>query len=182
MGLKRKAGKSKYHTYWTSSISPFLLRVQIILQLVQVFTMGVNFCCRFLVDETPIRVHSNLEHKGIPFPKDQAMGVYSSIWNADDWATQGGRVKTDWTHAPFVASYRSFEINGCECPVSTADSDNAKRCATSGGWWDQPILSELNVHQSHQLIWVRANHMIYDYCSDAGRFPSVPVECEHHRH
>ncbi|KAJ0693162.1 putative xyloglucan:xyloglucosyl transferase [Helianthus annuus] len=136
----------------------------------------------FLVDDTPIRVHTNLEHKGIPYPKDQAMGVYSSIWNADDWATQGGRVKTDWSHAPFVASYRGFEINGCECSVANSDADNAKRCANVGGWWDHPMLSELNVHQSHQLIWVRANHMIYDYCSDTDRFPSVPMECEHHRH
>ncbi|KAL8553249.1 hypothetical protein ACS0TY_001781 [Phlomoides rotata] len=48
---------------------------------------------RSLVDETPVRVHSNVEHKGILFPKDQAMSVYSSIWNADDWATQGGRVE-----------------------------------------------------------------------------------------
>ena len=39
---------------------------------------------RFLVDETPIRVHTNMEHKGIPFPKDQAMGVYSSIWKVDE--------------------------------------------------------------------------------------------------
>jgi hypothetical protein len=37
------------------------------------------------------------------------MGVYSSIWNVDDWATQGGRVKTDWTHAPFVTTYERFE-------------------------------------------------------------------------
>ncbi|KAL8538092.1 hypothetical protein ACS0TY_000154 [Phlomoides rotata] len=61
---------------------------------------------RLLVDETPVRVHSNVEHKGIPFPKDQAMSVYSSIWNADDWATQGGRVETDWSHTPFITSYR----------------------------------------------------------------------------
>lgn len=142
----------------------------------------IYYFYRFLVDDTPIRVHTNLEHKGIPFPKDQAMGVYSSIWNADDWATQGGRVKTDWTHAPFVASYRAFEIDGCECPVTTADTDNTKRCSTTRGWWDEPVLSELNVHQSHQLIWVRANHMIYDYCSDTARFPSAPLECQHHRH
>ncbi|KAL6535864.1 Xyloglucan endotransglucosylase protein 6 [Orobanche hederae] len=146
----------------------------------------------FLVDETPIRVHSNLEHKGIPYPKDQAMGVYSSIWNADDWATQGGRVKTNWTHAPFVASYKGFEINGCDCPDSVAAVDNTKRCrsgSSSGGgavekryWWDEPTLSELNLHQNHQLIWVRANHMVYDYCYDTTRFPTTPVECEHHRH
>ncbi|KAI3440682.1 uncharacterized protein J3R85_003116 [Psidium guajava] len=138
----------------------------------------------FLVDETPIRVHTNLEHRGIPYPKDQPMGVYSSIWNADDWATQGGRIKTDWTHAPFVASYRNFDINACE--VTLAAADNAKRCSSGGGerryWWDEPTVSELSLHQSHQLKWVRAKHMIYDYCTDTTRFPVTPAECEHHRH
>ncbi|KAL5724016.1 xyloglucan:xyloglucosyl transferase [Ranunculus cassubicifolius] len=106
----------------------------------------------FLVDETPIRVFSNKEAKGLPFPKDQAMGVYSSIWNADDWATQGGRVKTDWSHAPFVASYKGFDINGCEVPFSTNNGvDNSKKCSATEGkyWWDEPVMAELNVHQSH---------------------------------
>ncbi|XP_030544409.1 xyloglucan endotransglucosylase protein 6 [Rhodamnia argentea] len=138
----------------------------------------------FLVNETPIRVHTNLEHRGIPYPKDQPMGVYSSIWNADDWATQGGRVKTDWSHAPFVASYRNFDIDACECPGTAAAADNARRC--SGGerryWWDEPMVSELSLHQSHQLMWVRAKHMIYDYCTDTTRFPVTPAECVHHRH
>ncbi|CAI9090341.1 OLC1v1025092C1 [Oldenlandia corymbosa var. corymbosa] len=139
----------------------------------------------FLVDDTPVRVHSNLEHIGIPFPKDQAMGVYSSIWNADDWATQGGRVKTDWSHAPFIASYKGFQIDACECPATLAASDNVKKCSSSNEkkyWWDEPTLGELNLHQNHQLIWVRANHMIYDYCSDTARFPATPLECQHHRH
>ncbi|KAI4363805.1 hypothetical protein MLD38_019977 [Melastoma candidum] len=139
----------------------------------------------FLVDETPVRVHSNLEHRGIPYPKNQPMGVYSSIWNADDWATQGGRVKTDWSHAPFVASYRGFDINACPCPDNVAWADNTRRCSSSTErrfWWDSPTVSELNLHQSHQLIWVRANHMIYDYCRDTARFPVTPAECEHHRH
>ncbi|KAG6382255.1 hypothetical protein SASPL_158111 [Salvia splendens] len=30
---------------------------------------------------------------GTPFPKTQAMRVYCSLWNADDW----GRVKADWS-------------------------------------------------------------------------------------
>ncbi|KAK6151469.1 hypothetical protein DH2020_014104 [Rehmannia glutinosa] len=29
-------------------------------------------------------------------PKKQAMRINSSLWNADDWATRGGLVKTDW--------------------------------------------------------------------------------------
>ncbi|KAF9589338.1 hypothetical protein IFM89_022674 [Coptis chinensis] len=136
-----------------------------------------------LVDETPIRVYKQKEKKGVPFPKDQAMGIYSSIWNADDWATQGGRVKTDWSHAPFVASYKGFDINGCECPVSTNVVDNAKKCSSTQGkyWWDQPVMAELNLHQSHQLMWVQAKHMIYDYCTDTSRFPVTPAECEHRR-
>ncbi|XP_010522666.1 PREDICTED: xyloglucan endotransglucosylase/hydrolase protein 9 [Tarenaya hassleriana] len=133
----------------------------------------------FMVDETPIRVHKNLEDKGIPFAKDQAMGVYSSIWNADDWATQGGLVKTDWSHAPFVASYKGFVIDACECPTS---NDLSKCSNDKRFWWDEPTLSELSLHQSHQLVWVRANHMVYDYCFDATRFPVTPLECQHHRH
>ncbi|OIW08415.1 hypothetical protein TanjilG_03091 [Lupinus angustifolius] len=139
----------------------------------------------FLIDETPIRVHTNMEHKGIPYPKDQPMGVYSSIWNADDWATQGGRVKTDWSHAPFFATYKSFEIKACECLVSVAAIENSKRCSSSVDrkyWWDEPTLSVLNLHQIHQLMWVRAKHMVYDYCSDTARFPVTPAECVHHHH
>ncbi|XP_072969555.1 xyloglucan endotransglucosylase protein 6 [Typha angustifolia] len=117
----------------------------------------------FLVDDTPIRVYENKEDKGIAFPRDQPMGVYSSIWNADDWATQGGRVKTDWTHAPFVTTYRAVRIDGCEAT------------AASGGCVGTEEL--LNVHQSHQLIWARANHLVYDYCVDTDRFPAVPPEC-----
>ncbi|XP_027170361.1 xyloglucan endotransglucosylase/hydrolase protein 9 [Coffea eugenioides] len=139
----------------------------------------------FLVDETPIREHSNQEDKGIPFPKDQPMGVYSSIWNADDWATQGGRVKTDWSHAPFVASYTGFEIDSCVVPATVAAADYSKQCSSSNEkkyWWDEPTIGELSIHQSHQLIWVRANHMFYDYCTDTARFPVAPLECQHHQH
>ncbi|KAG6404853.1 hypothetical protein SASPL_132429 [Salvia splendens] len=87
--------------------------------------------------------------------------------------------------APFVASYTGFEINACPCPGEVAATDIQKRCSSSAErryWWDEPTVSELNVHQSHQLVWVRANHMVYDYCSDTVRFPARPAECEHHRH
>lgn len=63
--------------------------------------------------------------QGNPLPKKPTNGVYSSIWNADDWATQGGRVKTDWTHAPFVASYKGFQIDACACPSTVAAAENA---------------------------------------------------------
>uniref|UniRef100_F6GXD7 xyloglucan:xyloglucosyl transferase n=1 Tax=Vitis vinifera TaxID=29760 RepID=F6GXD7_VITVI len=67
----------------------------------------------FSVDGTPIREFKNSESIGVPFPKNQPMRIYSSLWNADDWATRGGLVKTDWTQAPFTASYRNFNADAC---------------------------------------------------------------------
>ncbi|XP_020592236.1 LOW QUALITY PROTEIN: xyloglucan endotransglucosylase/hydrolase protein 9-like [Phalaenopsis equestris] len=144
----------------------------------------------FLVDETPIRVFQNKEAKGIAFPGYQKMGVSSSLWNADDWATQGGRVKTNWSNAPFVVTYRELKIDGCEVAVEAAYGDELRRGAGGGGggeggvwgkegryWWKAPEMEELSVHQSHQLMWVREKHLIYDYCSDVARFPSMPPEC-----
>ncbi|CAD5186237.1 unnamed protein product, partial [Musa acuminata subsp. malaccensis] len=65
----------------------------------------------FMVDRIPIRDFKNLESRGVAFPKNQPMRIYSSLWNADDWATRGGLVKTDWSQAPFTASYRSFRAD-----------------------------------------------------------------------
>ncbi|WOL13967.1 putative xyloglucan endotransglucosylase/hydrolase protein 23 [Canna indica] len=52
----------------------------------------------------------NLESRGIAFPKNQAMWIYSSLWNADDWATKGGLVRTP---TPFVAAYKDFNADTC---------------------------------------------------------------------
>ncbi|KAL0443766.1 UNVERIFIED_CONTAM: Xyloglucan endotransglucosylase/hydrolase protein 15 [Sesamum latifolium] len=124
----------------------------------------------------PIRVFSNNEAIGIPFPKSQAMRVQCSLWNADDWATQGGRVKTDWSKAPFLASYRNFNINGCvpgsSCGSKSADSFNTEAWQTK----------ELDAKGRNRLRWVQQKHMIYNYCTDVKRFPQgIPAECRRSR-
>ncbi|KAK2412616.1 putative xyloglucan endotransglucosylase/hydrolase protein [Trifolium repens] len=112
----------------------------------------------FSVDGTPIREFKNMESKGVAFPKNQPMRIYSSLWNADDWATRGGIVKTDWTNAPFTASYRNFNAD--------ASSSNA--------WYSQ----QLDSTSQQRLSWVQKNYMIYNYCNDAKRFPQgLPTEC-----
>ncbi|KAL5674936.1 hypothetical protein ACJX0J_011067, partial [Zea mays] len=169
----------------------------------------------FMVDDTPIRVYENATlHQGhghghhrhggaaaeangtntttttlaaapAPFPGPQPMAVYSSIWNADDWATQGGRVKTDWSHAPFEATFREVRVDGCAWAGNATDGDaaEARRCSESSWgkegryWWKEKEMSELSVHQSHQLVWARAHHLVYDYCVDTDRFPVQPPEC-----
>ncbi|WKA09100.1 hypothetical protein VitviT2T_026778 [Vitis vinifera] len=131
----------------------------------------------FLVDEVPIRVFANKEENGAPYPKTQAMGVQGSVWNADDWATQGGRVKTNWSHAPFVSTFRGFEIDACELSPETDDIASSKCGRVGEFWWDKPRMSGLNRHKSHQLKWVRRRHLVYDYCMDSGRFYEMPREC-----
>jgi len=119
---------------------------------------------RFSVDGTPVRVFKNREKElgGVDnnyhYPKSQAMRIYSSLWNAEDWATRGGLVKTDWTKAPFVASFSNF---------NAATSSNS---ATE---------EALDSSQEQRLQWVRKNYMIYDYCADTKRFPQgLPLECK----
>ncbi|XAR48787.1 Xyloglucan:xyloglucosyl transferase [Bertholletia excelsa] len=116
----------------------------------------------FLVDNMPIRVFKNAESIGVPFPKSQPMRIYSSLWNADDWATRGGIVKTDWSRAPFTAYYRNFNVR-----TSTG--------ATASSF---PEGQELDAYSRRRLRWVQKNFMIYNYCADLKRFPQgLPPEC-----
>ncbi|XP_039117286.1 probable xyloglucan endotransglucosylase/hydrolase protein 23 [Dioscorea cayenensis subsp. rotundata] len=128
----------------------------------------------FYVDGTPIREFKNQEDKGVPYPKNQPMRLYSSLWDAEDWATRGGLVKTDWSQAPFTASYRAFAADAClfSNGKSSCTDDNRP----SGRWWDQ----SLDSIGMKKLKWVKDNYMIYDYCQDSKRFPQgFPPECSY---
>ncbi|OWM73309.1 hypothetical protein CDL15_Pgr001423 [Punica granatum] len=130
----------------------------------------------FLVDNIPIREFKNGESIGVPFPTKQPMRVYSSLWNADDWATMGGLVKTDWSKAPFIASFRSFNANACV--YSGGRSSCPGRSSARGGnaWKTQA----LDANGREKLRWVQRNFMIYNYCTDRKRFPrGLPTECTH---
>ncbi|XP_057831192.2 inactive disease resistance protein RPS4 isoform X4 [Cryptomeria japonica] len=61
----------------------------------------------------PVTVLKNIKDLRVVNPKNQAMRIYSSLWNVDDWATRGGAVKIYWSISPFVASYRNFKIQAC---------------------------------------------------------------------
>ncbi|XP_010677922.2 probable xyloglucan endotransglucosylase/hydrolase protein 23 [Beta vulgaris subsp. vulgaris] len=128
----------------------------------------------FSVDGIPIREFNNMESQGVSFPKNQPMRIYSSLWNADDWATQGGRVKTDWTHAPFTASYRNFNANACVW-ASGSSSCGSSPSADSGSDW---LNQELDSASLERMRWVQTNYMVYNYCADIQRFPQgLPTEC-----
>lgn len=112
---------------------------------------------RFYVDGTPIRAFRNLERRGVPYLKSQPMRLYASLWDAEEWATRGGLVKTDWSQAPFAASFRGFAVD-----------------TSRGSWWTQSLDSAA----TQKMQWVRKNYMIYNYCTDYNRFPQgFPPEC-----
>ncbi|XP_057421668.1 probable xyloglucan endotransglucosylase/hydrolase protein 23 [Lotus japonicus] len=133
----------------------------------------------FSVDGTPIREFKNLESAGVPFPKNQPMRLTSSLWNADDWATRGGLVKTDWSKAPFTASYRNFNANNAcvwSGGKSSCKSNSPSTASGSASWLKQ----ELDSTGYQRLRWVQKNYMVYNYCADKKRFPQgLPTECTH---
>ncbi|XP_009609044.1 putative xyloglucan endotransglucosylase/hydrolase protein 23 [Nicotiana tabacum] len=127
----------------------------------------------FSVDGTPIRQFKNLEASGIPYPKNQPMWIYSSLWNADDWATRGGLVKTDWSKAPFIASYRNY--NAQACVWSSSSSSSCTSNSSTGNSW---LSESLDSTGQSRIKWVQSNYMIYNYCTDTKRFPQgFPPEC-----
>ncbi|KAI9075961.1 hypothetical protein K1719_042083 [Acacia pycnantha] len=125
----------------------------------------------FMVDDIPIRVFENEEGKGVPFPNKQAMRMYSSLWNADDWATRGGLVKTDWSKAPFTAYYRNFKATDLSL------SSSSKSLSDS-----QVQSNELDANGRRRMRWAQKYFMIYNYCTDLNRFPQgLPPECKRSR-
>nr|AAL32550.1 xyloglucan endo-1, 4-beta-D-glucanase (XTR-6) [Arabidopsis thaliana]AAM13251.1 xyloglucan endo-1, 4-beta-D-glucanase [Arabidopsis thaliana] len=128
----------------------------------------------FSVDGTPIREFKNMESQGTLFPKNQPMRMYSSLWNAEEWATRGGLVKTDWSKAPFTASYRGFNEEACVVINGQSSCPNVSGQGSTGSWLSQ----ELDSTGQEQMRWVQNNYMIYNYCTDAKRFPQgLPREC-----
>ncbi|MCL7050698.1 hypothetical protein MKW94_013871 [Papaver nudicaule] len=135
----------------------------------------------FYVDNVPIREFKNSEAIGVPYLNKQPMRVYSSLWDAEDWATRGGLVKTDWTQAPFIASFQNFKSNACiQSSASSGPSPcSASNSSTSPSSTDAPWLyQELDLKSKKRLRRVQKKFMIYNYCTDWKRFPQgFPPEC-----
>ena len=109
-------------------------------------------CCRILADNKVIRHIKKQIMNGAPYPNYQPMRVYCTLWDADDWATQGGRVKTDWSLAPFTAYFQNFKYTSC------SSNERSNACSQSS-----PSAN---------------SDKIYDYCSDQKRAIGSPEECK----
>ncbi|CAL5353671.1 unnamed protein product [Camellia sinensis] len=102
----------------------------------------------YFVDEYPIRVFKNNRHDGVGFPA-QPMQLMATIWDGDSWATNGGKTKIIWAHAPFISHFRGFAIDGCPY-----DSSHRKSCNSPKFWWNGKNYWQLSPNQErrHQVI------------------------------
>ncbi|KAL0726646.1 hypothetical protein Bca4012_022739 [Brassica carinata] len=122
----------------------------------------------FTVDGIPIREFKNSESIGVPFPKNQPMRVYASLWEAEHWATRGGLEKTDWSKAPFTAFYRNYNVEGCVW------ANGKSSCPANSPWFTQT----LDQRGIDKVKWAQSKYMVYNYCTDTKRFPKgVPAVC-----
>ncbi|KAM0824489.1 hypothetical protein ACQ4PT_070170 [Festuca glaucescens] len=166
-----------FHTYtivWNpinilyGSAVPWIIFPKIIVES----HMYCSPACRFYVDGTPIREYRNRQAEtGVPFLTQQPMRVYASLWNGEAWATGGGSIKTNWTWAPFVASYKGYTASGCV-------SQDPATCASSNGAW---MHQQLDTTEKARLWRVQKNYMISNYCTDPWRkYPhGPPTECKY---
>lgn len=121
-----------------------------------------------------------MEPFGVPYPKSQPMRLCSSLWNADEWATRGGLVKTNWSEAPFTATFRNFEANACVWSngVSSCNVTSSNSTSSSGDDQREWLSQELDSTSQKRLKWVQKKFMVYNYCTDTKRFPQgLPLEC-----
>ena len=126
--------------------------------------------CRFFVDSVMIWVFPNNKRLGVLYQQKQVMQVVSSILNADNWATQGGFVKINWSHFHLQNIWHWCKWNRIY-GEATRVNENASK------WWDMPSYSSLTPRQRLFLRWVHQNYIIYGYYNDSTRFPTSPPEC-----
>ncbi|CAI9786258.1 unnamed protein product [Fraxinus pennsylvanica] len=128
----------------------------------------------FMVDWVPIRTYRNHAEKGVAFPRFQPMSLQMSIWDGNDWATNGGKYKIDWSKGPFIASFKNHKIDACIW------KGNPRFCRANSptNWWNSERFNSLTWPQRRLFNWVRKYHLIYDYCMDNQRFKNnLPKEC-----
>jgi xyloglucan:xyloglucosyl transferase len=130
----------------------------------------------FMVDDTPIRIYKNNEDLGVPFPSQQPMSVFASLWNGEEWATQNGAIRLNWTNAPFVATYKGYEVEGCEVAWYNGNVQKCMSTATDA-MLKRTTIYTLNTRQRARLHWVTENLLVYDYCRDIFRYPTPHPEC-----
>ncbi|XP_043722526.1 xyloglucan endotransglucosylase/hydrolase protein 20-like [Telopea speciosissima] len=123
----------------------------------------------FYVDDIPIDFFKS-GREGIPYPNQQPMTLYATIWDGSSWATEYGKIKLNMSYAPFIVSYRDYEVDGC---VWTGHGNNTLCSNHNNAFWKTHTIT---MFEKEMLAHIHRNYIFYDYCtSDPSKFN--PTEC-----
>lgn len=126
--------------------------------------------CRFYVDNVPIREVKRTESMGGDFPS-KPMTMYATIWDASDWATNGGKYRVNYKYAPYVAEFSDLILHGCAVdPI-----EHVAKCESAQG--SEKVPSGVTPVQITKMRNFRLRHMTYSYCYDTVRYKVPPPEC-----
>ncbi|CAL4932474.1 unnamed protein product [Urochloa decumbens] len=122
----------------------------------------------FYVDGAPIREVVRVPAMGGDFPS-KPMSVYATIWDGSAWATDGGRYRVDYAHAPFAADFSHLVLAGC--PVA-----GGARCAVEVMTAEFAVMTPAKRAAMRRF---RRRNLLYTVCHDKIRYNgSVFPECD----
>ncbi|MED6193667.1 putative xyloglucan endotransglucosylase/hydrolase protein 28 [Stylosanthes scabra] len=124
----------------------------------------------FYVDNVPIREIKRTESMGGDFPS-KPMTLYATIWDASDWATNGGKYRVNYKYAPYVAEFSDLVLHGCAVdPI-----DHEAKCESAET--NKAVPTGVTPAQRIKMDNFRKKHMTYSYCYDKVRYRIPPTEC-----
>ncbi|KAJ0669338.1 putative xyloglucan:xyloglucosyl transferase [Helianthus annuus] len=125
----------------------------------------------FYVDDVAIREIKRTESMGGDFPS-KPMTLYATIWDASEWATNGGKYKVNYKYAPYIAEFSNFILHGCAVdPIELTSF----KCETTPNLNTFP--TGITPSQRAKMESFRKKHMQYSYCYDKIRYKTPPSEC-----
>ncbi|AQK54447.1 putative xyloglucan endotransglucosylase/hydrolase protein 30 [Zea mays] len=128
----------------------------------------------FYVDDTPIREVVRHPDMGGDFPA-KPMAVYATIWDGSAWATDGGKYKVNYKHAPFASDFSGLVIVGSRAddPV-LRDQEDLLGLVTADYY-----AAVMTPRERAAMRAFRARRMTYTVCYDAVRYADGPFpECD----
>lgn len=129
----------------------------------------------FYIDDVPIREITRNEAMGGDYPS-KPMSLYATIWDASDWATSGGKYKTNYKYAPFVAEFTDLSLQGCSIhPIQEVFLDQA--CNEINKHLQNASFATITPKQRLSMKRFRQKYMYYSYCYDSLRYPVPLPEC-----
>ncbi|OIT39646.1 PREDICTED: probable xyloglucan endotransglucosylase/hydrolase protein 30 isoform X2 [Nicotiana attenuata] len=130
----------------------------------------------FYIDDVPIREIVRNDAMGGDYPS-KPMGLYATIWDASDWATSGGKYKTNYKYAPFIAEFTDLVLNGCAMDPLEQVVNNPS-CDEKDDELQKAEFSRITPRQRMAMKRFRSKYMYYSYCYDSLRYSVPPPECE----